>query len=222
VIANSLQAVSFLHSGTLLSTLLSRCESAFAAVSPLQKVLTLATGAVSLRIDPTADLVAAAFQSGKFRLKALNNDCFDIERLDDDGVLISDSWQQICRFSWDDTKGGALHVAGDLTVDGKITSPFWCAGKVNGATLETFSHGRVGFTIARVPTFNAGVFRTTFDSAHPSGDDFVVTTAAQFAGSATIWNNTSNLPTSTNFSVVTNGMTAGSLLNGIFYFTVLM
>jgi hypothetical protein len=52
-------------------------------------------------------VAAESFQSGKFRLRATTLS-LNIERYDDDGDTISDSWQRIAAFNWGDTSGSVI------------------------------------------------------------------------------------------------------------------
>jgi hypothetical protein len=54
-------------------------------------------------------------------------------------------------------------------------SPFFCAGVVNGQNLSIrASQGQVSFTVARVANYPAGVYKVTFASSHPRGNDYVI------------------------------------------------
>jgi hypothetical protein len=277
-------------------------------------VVTDSSGAICLKAEnadvsiPNAlevgTVVAAeSFQSGKFRLRASALSMY-VERYDDDGDTITDSWQRIVAFNWGDTSGsvvmnsiradgmplvsiddaleveGYARVNGTLTAvgvttgslettiisaadgngtglmtsDGQITfaaqgdrnckafgnlevvnnlfvggsisggtikSPFWAAGKVDGASLQILSsRGQTGFSVVRESGFGSGVFKITFDSPHPSGSDYITTITSLF---------TINYLTpspyasngSSNFTLTMKDSGNSTLTDGVFHFMVL-
>jgi hypothetical protein len=173
-----------------LTTLLAAREESFTATTPLQKVLG-GDGSKSLRINPSADVVANAFLTGAFRLHSPDLGGAEIQY--NDG-----GWQRVCKFFWDagdpsllvDTIKAAgssqvtcadnLHVAGTLTVTGgdgiDKLNPFWCAGKVagNGAILTT--KGRYPYTVTNITN---GVYDIGWSVVHPDGAQFIVTYSNQ-------------------------------------------
>ena len=71
------------------------------------------------------------------------------------------------------TSVSKLAVTGSLTVGGASVqggSPFFCAGRVDGAATAISSVGRVGYTVSRPSGFPTGVYRIQFDSPAPSND----------------------------------------------------
>jgi hypothetical protein len=65
----------------------------------------------------------------------------------------------------------------ELRVDtaGLGGNPFFCAGVVNGQNLAILvSQGQVSFTVSRVTNYPAGVYKVTFASSHPRGNNYVI------------------------------------------------
>ena len=91
VSANSVVTDTLVHDGVPLTTLLAEREEAFDATTPLQKVLS-GDGSRSLRINPSADVVANAFKVGAFRLHSPDIGGAEIQYFDA-------GWQRVCIFS---------------------------------------------------------------------------------------------------------------------------
>jgi hypothetical protein len=113
-----------------------------------------------------------------------------------------------------------LHVTGNISY-GTLTSPFWCAGKVDGSSLQVLSSkGQTGFTVEREPDFGAGVYKIIFDEAHPDGDEYVINITTLFTLSYL-----TPAPYATNgsssFSLTQKTTSNGGLSDGDFHFTVL-
>jgi hypothetical protein len=101
------------------------------------------------------------------------------------------------------TVEGDLHCTGNISY-GTLSSPFWVAGKVNGYTMEILaSAGRYTFVAERVSGHSEGVYRIRWTPSHPNGEHYVIQVSIQLTGYAKIWDNSSNLPDSTSFCVVT-------------------
>jgi hypothetical protein len=111
-------------------------------------------------------------------------------------------------------------INANLTVNGTTSSdwtPFWCAGKVNGANATVIaSKGRVGYSVSKV---SIGTYLITFNTAHPDDSDYIVSTTAQTYHTM-IRAGTGFDPTNTTFQVVV--INSPNALSDIsFVFTVL-
>ena len=178
-------------------------ERNFAVAAPLVK--SLISGVQTLAIDSTQTITGSAFLTGKFRLHSTANDVVRIQRFDDDGEVVTDSWQTVVQFKWNDAGGsmgvnrirahsgenviledsvlcerdvrclGDLHVTGNVTCDGTVPSPFFCSGTFSGTGAKLASAG-VAFTVVRE---SVGVYRISFATPHPQGLYFAVTLTAQ-------------------------------------------
>ena len=115
-----------------------------------------------------------------------------------------------------------LHVKGDITCDGAIKSPFHCAGKVNGANVSVSARkGRSVFQVARPSGRPVGIYRVTFTTPHPDGDNYVVSLAVQvFNGSIKVWEFSTFVPNSTSFHVVIMN-TSNALVDADWHFSVI-
>jgi hypothetical protein len=107
----------------------------------------------------------------------------------------------------------------NLSVLGNIVgrSPYYCAGRVNGATLAAVSSiGRVAYTVSRPASQATGVYVVTFASPAPS-NNYVITLANMNFGTIYLWD--LNPPTVNGFHcVVVNN--AWSLRDAVFHFSV--
>jgi hypothetical protein len=180
VSASSLEATSFVHNGTLLSTLLSQREEAFGATSPLQKVLNN-DGSISLRLNPSADVVANAFSTGSFRLHSPDLNGVEIQYFDA-------GWQRMCKFFWDSgspsllvntikaagadqvTCGDNLHVEGNLTVTGSAPSPYWAGCNFDESGSIFSQKGRFDMTVTKP---GGDTYYTITFPSHPDGARYV-------------------------------------------------
>ena len=112
-----------------------------------------------------------------------------------------------------------MYCQGNLTVNGSIVgwSPFYCAGRVNGATLAIASSiGRVGYTVTRASGQAAGVFVITFATPAPN-NNYVITMLPMTFGTCYLWD--VNPPTVNGFHcVVVNN--SWQLRNATFHFSV--
>ena len=72
----------------------------------------------------------------------------------------------------------------------------FCAGLVSATGTKLTSTGQVGYTLARLSVYAAGVWTITFASAHPLGANYIVTTTGR--GTFT-YVSTAVTPTSTSF-----------------------
>jgi hypothetical protein len=189
-------------------------------------------------------VTAQSFQSGKFRMRATDLS-LNIERYDDDGDTATYSWQRIVAFNWGDVDGAIVTnhiraetldavqiedslrvrnnavVDGDLRVDGAITGAFWVAGKVDGASLAILSSkGQRGFSVQRESGFSTGVYKITFDEAHPDGANYVIQISSLFT-----LNYLTPAPYaangSSNFALTLKTNNNGGLVDDEFHFTVL-
>jgi len=64
----------------------------------------------TLEIDETQTILASGFQSGKFQVHSSDDSVLRILRYDDDGQIVSDAFQTLAQFRWDDASGGSLGV----------------------------------------------------------------------------------------------------------------
>ena len=101
--------------GSDVTDLLAERERKFTAGTPFLRPLSDA-GDVVLTIDETANVLAGSFQSGKFRMRATALS-LNIERFDDEGDTVTDSWQRIAAFNWGDTSGSI--VKNSIRADGQ-------------------------------------------------------------------------------------------------------
>jgi hypothetical protein len=63
----------------------------------------------------------------------------------------------------------------ELRVNGTIdSSPYFCAGLVNGYNLDIKQSRGVSFTVDRNSTYTTRVYKITFATPHPSGDEYIV------------------------------------------------
>jgi hypothetical protein len=105
----------------------------------------------------------------------------------------------------------------------KVRSPFWCAGRVNGATLATVaSIGRVGYTVSRPDGFPVGVYEIRFASPAPN-NNYVISLTQQGNGNIKIWDATlyDGPPTAARFNVVCYN-TNWQVADFIFHFSVVV
>jgi hypothetical protein len=68
------------------------------------------------------------------------------------------------------TVKGDLHVDGNVTCDGAIKSPFWCAGAIAADGSVLSSRGQVGFTVTKI---QAGLWQITY-ALHPDSIPIVL------------------------------------------------
>jgi hypothetical protein len=61
-------------------------------------------------IECEGQVVAESFRSRKFRMISTEDGGCRVQRLDDDGALVSDGWQTVVQFRWDDLLGGSLNT----------------------------------------------------------------------------------------------------------------
>ena len=92
------------------ATELANREPAFAAISPLIKVVSFVTNEFQLKLDQALPLEASSFQTGEFRLSSPSEGSVRIQRFDDDGRTVTDAWQDVAMFRWDDTLGGSMLI----------------------------------------------------------------------------------------------------------------
>jgi hypothetical protein len=85
-------------------------EPPFIAISPLKNVFSFVDNEFQLKLDEMLKLKASSFETGKFRLSSPNDDSVRIQRFDDDGSTITDAWQDVAMFQWDDSLGGSMLV----------------------------------------------------------------------------------------------------------------
>ena len=85
------------------------------------------------------------------------------------------------------TIGDNLVVTGNLTVNGSSnisgvsSNPFFCAGRVDGATASPASSiGTVGYTVVRVSGQTQGVWQIVFNSPAPNNDYVITLTNMHF------------------------------------------
>ena len=117
--------------------------------------------------------------------------------------------------------GTADHGNLQVSIDSNSLNPFWVAGKVQGSNVTKLADkGRVGFTVQRSPTHNAGVFNITFNQAHPDGDGYVISVTSEMQHDK-VWENNTYAPDANGFSVVIYNQT-NALVNADFYFSVLV
>jgi hypothetical protein len=161
--------------GRTLQSLLSDREEKFTAVALFLKVIT-ETGAVNFLLDPTADLnvghtTALSLRTGTLRSSILRSN-------NGNGVTITTS-DNFSTFAAGEDKNctcfGDLHVNGNISYDGSITSPFFCSGTFS-STGAKLASGGVQFTVVRE---SVGVYRINFATAHPQGISFAVSLTAQ-------------------------------------------
>jgi hypothetical protein len=103
-------------------------------------------------------------------------------------------------------------------------NPWFCAGVVNGATLSTvMSQGAVSFTVSRVPNYAAGVYKVTFASNHPRGNNYIVLVHSRNSNSY-LTPSITEAPTPQTagyFHVTLRNTTATALADEQFHFSVL-
>ena len=85
-------------------------EPAFTVISPLSKGFSFTSNAFELKLDEALPLRASNFQTGKFRLSSPNDGSVLIQRFDDDGSIVTDAWQDVARFDWNDSLGGSILI----------------------------------------------------------------------------------------------------------------
>ena len=119
-----------------------------------------------------------------------------------------------------------IFCQGNLSVLGDVVgwSPFFCAGVVDGTTLNTLaSQGRVGFTVQRMPNYAAGVYRIFYNSPHPAGDNYTVMVHGR--GSNTYLTpaiqESPDTQSSTHVNITLRNTTATAIVDAIFHFAVL-
>ena len=77
--------------------------------------------------------------------------------------------------------GAAVQIQNQMNA-AVAMSPFWAAGKVDGASLSILSsQGRVGFSVARSSAQPGGVYDITFDQPHPNGAEYILQISAEEA-----------------------------------------
>jgi hypothetical protein len=112
------------------------------------------------------------------------------------------------------------YTAGEVTeLQTQIAvGPFWCAGKINGNTLEKLaSRGITPFTCTRVAGQNSGAFYIAFDSPLPSAH-YIVHLTNQETGNMKVWS--SSPPTVNGFTIIVFDGN-DTLANSTFYFSVI-
>jgi hypothetical protein len=129
-------------------------------------------GGITLSLDPNTTIQGSSFLSGKFRLRATAT-AFNVERFDDDGAVVTDSWQRIAAFSWGDTSG-AFHVnsikafeADHVTVDDNLrvaNNAVVVGSLIAGPTTVDMLTAVTTVTSAIVARDNGGVVLLTPDS----------------------------------------------------------
>ena len=166
-------------------------EVAFTAISPLRKGLSLETGEVTLQLEDNLGEIVA-------------------DRVETNGNLVANgvvSTNTILGNGADEvTIGDNLVVNGNLTVNGSSnisgvsSNPFFCAGRVDGATASPVSSiGSVGYTVARASGQAAGVWEIRFNSPAPN-NDYVISLANMNYGTIYLWD--ANPPNQDGFDVV--------------------
>ncbi len=138
--------------GHSIGALLSERAPAFSVAPPLLR--STVNSVVTLSLDPNTTISGASFLSGKFRLRA-SAESRNIERVDDDGSVVTDSWQRIGVFNWVDTHGAfvcdrlraltadhiliedGLRVANNTTLLGSLTAGPTTLGSLATDTIIT-------------------------------------------------------------------------------------
>ena len=92
------------------ATELANREPGFTAISPLSKGFSFISNEFELKLDDTLPLRASNFQTGKFRLSSPDDGSVRIQRFDDDGSIVTDAWQDVARFDWNDSLGGSILI----------------------------------------------------------------------------------------------------------------
>ena len=92
------------------ATELASKEPAFSVISPLSKGFSFTSNAFELKLDEALPLRASNFQTGKFRLSSPDDGSVRIQRFDDDGSTVTDAWQDVAMFRWDDSLGGSMLI----------------------------------------------------------------------------------------------------------------
>ena len=180
---------------TAIELSLAQREAAFTATAPLQKVIS--GGGIALRINPAADVVAAAFQSGKFRLQSPSPGSVELQRFDDDGASPSNLWQNVARFRWNSGVVGGLmqinafrgidaaavlcqdnlniqndlHIGGNLTCNGTTPNPYWVACNCIANGTISFQKGQYAIMVSKR---GGDIAYDVSFPAHPEGDKYIV------------------------------------------------
>jgi hypothetical protein len=103
-------------------------------------------------------------------------------------------------------------------------NPWFCAGVVNGVNLSTvMSQGAVSFTVSRLTNFPVGVYRVTFASNHPRGNNYVVLVHSRNSNSylTPVLAEAPTPQTAGYFHVTLRNITATALQDEQFHFSVL-
>ena len=110
-----------------------------------------------------------------------------------------------------------LVVTGNLTVNGSLNyNPFFCAARVDGATLSQLSSiGRVGYTVVRPSGQATGIWNIVFNS--PAPNNYVVSLTNMNFGTIYLWDQS---PPTVNGLTVVIVNNAWSLRNAPFHFAV--
>ncbi len=180
---------------TAIELSLAQREAAFTATAPLQKVIS--GGGIALRINPAADVVAAAFQSGKFRLQSPSPGSVELQRFDDDGASPTNLWQNVARFRWNSGVVGGLmqinafrgidaaavlcqdnlnvqndlHIGGNLTCNGTTPNPYWVACNCIANGTISFQRGQYAIMVSKR---GGDIAYDVSFPAHPDGDKYIV------------------------------------------------
>jgi hypothetical protein len=102
--------------------------------------------------------------------------------------------------------------------------PFFCAGVVDGRNLSILaSRGPVSFTVARLQNYGTGVYKITYATSHPAGNDYVVLVHSRSSNSyLTPPLAEAPIPQTSDFVHVSlRNTTATALADEIFHFTIL-
>ncbi len=180
---------------TAIELSLAQREAAFTATAPLQKVIS--GEGIALRINPAADVVAAAFQSGKFRLQSPSPGSVELQRFDDDGASPTNLWQNVARFRWNSGVVGGLmqinafrgidaaavlcqdnlnvqndlHIGGNLTCNGTTPNPYWVACNCIANGTISFQKGQYAIMVSKR---GGDIAYDVSFPAHPEGDKYLV------------------------------------------------
>ena len=138
-------------------------------------------------------------QTGEFQLKLLDN----LGDILADNIVIN----------------GNLTVNGTSNISGVSSNPFFCAGRVDGATASVVSSiGSVGYTVARASGQTQGVWEIKFNSPAPN-NDYIITLTNMNYGTIYLWD--ANPPNQDGFDVVIVNK-FWNLTNAPFHFSVVV
>ena len=103
-------------------------------------------------------------------------------------------------------------------------NPYWVAGMVDGNNLNILAtKGQVGFTVSRITNYPTGVYKITYNQAHPDGANHVVLVHSRNSNSylTPVFTEAPTPQTANYVHITLRNTTATAIANEIFHFAVL-